>query len=62
MNESCEVNLFSADIETMANTIDQMPTDRRNLYEFIPENTRVKPFIDADWYDKDEYTGATLPT
>ena len=51
-----------ADIKTMANTIDQMPMDRRNAYEVIPEKTRVKPYIDADWYDKDEYTGATLPT
>ena len=51
-----------ADIKTMANTIDQMPMDRRNLYEVIPKDARVEPYIDADWYGKDEYTGATLTT
>ena len=61
-NEAGTKYYIHADIETMANTIDQMPMDRRNAYEDIPEKTRVKPYIDDDWYDKDEYTGATLST
>ena len=48
----------SAAVQTMADSIQQMPVECRTLYETIPGDTKVKPYIDVDWYMQN--TGVVL--
>ena len=41
---------IASDVSTMGAILATIPIECRTMYEMIPPNVKVKPYIDIDWY------------